>query len=241
MNACPLPLSSPVAAGKVALFIFLLFTFSYAHPFHSQDFAIQAVQQLKEQIKQDPKNAQLHMQLGHFYSVLNQLDDARQELKTSLDLQPGNDEARFILGRVLILQQKQKDALNVLYEIKDVNWKDDAKIMEGTLYFQKGDAVFAEKAFLTAEKINPKNTDVYLNLAGIAKFKKDFKKAENYLKKAVALDSANLMAYGQLVQVYDVQKKTKEKIATLKKMLKLLPEDSPSYQNIKSQIQREQK
>lgn len=220
---------------------FLLFTFVAAHPYHSQDFAIQAVQSLKQQIQQEPKNASLHLQLGQFYFVLKQLDDAMQELKTTLDLQPENDEARLYLARVLILQQKQKEAVGVLNEIKDPTWKDDAEIEQGTLYFQKGDTAQAEKAFLKALKFNPKSADACLNLAGIYKLKKNYKKAENYLKQTIRMDSANLTAYGQLVRVYDEQKKSKEKIAALKKILQLLPEDSPSYKNIKAQLDKEEK
>lgn len=232
---------------NIAFFVFFLFTFTYtstcsfAHGNHSVDFAVQAVQMLKDQIKQDPKNVSLRIQLGHFYSILNQLDDARKELNIALDLQSANDEARLILARVLIMQQKQKDALSLLNEIKDPAWKDDAKITEGTLYFQKGNVDASEKAFLEAKKADPKNSDVYINLGGIAKLKKDYKKAEEYFKTAVKLDSSNVMAYGQLSMIYGEQKKTKEKIAVLKKMLQLLPQDSPSYKNIKAQLEKEQK
>lgn len=230
---------------KVVFFLFLTLastsTRSFSHGNHTVDFAIQAVQMLKEQIKQEPKNVSLRLQLGHFYSILNQLDDAKKELNVALELQPKNDEARLILARVLIMMQKQKDAMSLLHEIKDPEWKDDAKIAEGALYFQKGDVAASEKAFLDAKKADPKNADVFINLGAIAKLKKDYKKAEEYYKTAVKLDSANIMAYGQLSLIYGEQKKSKEKVATLKKMLQLLPPDSPSYKNVKAQIEKEQK
>lgn len=232
---------------NITFFIFFLFAFtftpacSFSHGNHTVDFAVQAVQMLKEQIKQEPKNVSLRIQLGHFYSILNQLDDAKKELNIALELQSGNDEARLILARVLIMMQKQKDALSLLKEIKDPEWKDDAKIAEGTLYFQKGDVAASEKAFLEAKKADPKNSDAYINLGGIAKLKKDYKKAEAYYKTAVKLDSSNVMAYGQLSVIYGEMKKSKEKVAALKKMLQLLPQDSPTYKNIKAQIEKERK
>jgi len=82
---------------------------THAHVDHAIDF-------LERSVSLDPDSCLAHSRLGQAYYFANRLDDAEQSLKTSLVLNPSAVRSRYLLGLVLLAQDRARPALAAMQE-----------------------------------------------------------------------------------------------------------------------------
>ena len=71
--------------------------------------------------------------------------------------------------------------------------------------------------------LNPTIKEIHLNLGYISLLEYDFKKADLYLKQALALDPDYVLAYENLVLSAQMQNKTEQVKVYLNKILEIAP------------------
>jgi len=145
---------------------------------------------LKNQVKDDPDNAQARYLLAKIYQKNNNIKGAENEFKKALNLEPGSSKIRFDYAELLLENWKYQE----LYKVLDQSFAIEEKEKESKrlalitfAYLGEGKISQAKKTISQAKYL--KNTDkVQLALAKIAAFEGDYKKAaviiEQLLKKS---------------------------------------------------------
>ena len=101
-----------------------------------------------------PKWAALHFSLASAYARLNRPADARQELETTVKLDPDNFRANLILGRMLTLQGKPVQGLpNLKKAVKLQPNSPDAHMFLADAYGRMGQTAMAKREAAEAQRL----------------------------------------------------------------------------------------
>jgi Tfp pilus assembly protein PilF len=113
----------------------------------------QALRELLEAEKLDPRNAMVQNNLGLAYFFRERYEIAADHLKNAISLEPKYSEARNNYARVLIELTRYDQAIRELkIVLDDLTYADPAKawVNMGLAHFQKGDFSTARERFATA-------------------------------------------------------------------------------------------
>jgi tetratricopeptide (TPR) repeat protein len=83
-----------------------------------------AVSEIEKEVSRNPNSARLILFEGSLYGSIGQLDKAEEALKRAVEITPTKQAARYQLGEVLLLQDKDEEALEnfkFAYEIETEN------------------------------------------------------------------------------------------------------------------------
>ena len=100
----------------------------------------------------------------------------------------------------------------------------DYKIKYGSFLVNNNQINKAEKQYLDALNLNPTIKEIHANLGLVAILKGDYKKAESSLKQAVALDPDYVLAYENLVFLYQQTNNFEATKLYLYKILEIAPQ-----------------
>ncbi len=71
-----------------------------------------AINSLKEVAKTSPNDANVFYYMGYSYFMLNQTDNAKEQLNKAIQLAPNKASTHFILGRIYQNEEKYEDAIS---------------------------------------------------------------------------------------------------------------------------------
>lgn len=156
------------------------------------EFALAEIQYeiiLKQALKEEPENLDVHNFLGQFYFQQRKFDKALEQFKLILGKDPKNKTAKLFLGLVYDEKNLRPQAIKEFKEILAIE-PDNADALNalGYLYAESGENLDeAQNLILKALKQEPKN-GAYVDSLGWVYFKKgDFKKAREKLEEAIFL------------------------------------------------------
>ena len=142
-----------------------------------------------------PQNIYIFNMLGECYLKKGAFDAAETNFKVALSINPGFSKSLYNLGVVYYKQNRldtAKEYLEKALAHKGI-FKDHLFYL-GNIYFADGNLPQATYYYENAAKVEPKNWEIWINLARLAKFRKDKDKFQEYMKKAMELKPADMDA-----------------------------------------------
>ncbi len=104
-----------------------------------KSFYNQAIEELQEAIRLNPKIEYAHLDLGWVYGEQKKYNKAIEELKKGLIINPDNIRVHFDLGRIYLLRNRYQEAMSEYKEIiennPDTKWAISAQYSIGFTYF----------------------------------------------------------------------------------------------------------
>ena len=97
---------------------------------HSSIPLLDSLENLKETLKENPDNREIHFRLAEIYLEQREYEKAQKHLRTTLSLNgSGEEEILFVLGRIALKDKKYEEALNYL-QTAESQKKGKGKIQE---------------------------------------------------------------------------------------------------------------
>ena len=210
-----------------------------------------AVEDLKEVLRQEP-NSKLglyFMSQAHF--ALGMIDQARafaadlernypdylpaKLLQSQLTLAAAEPKKSLTQSTDLLtrLAKTAPDAENSPQMLADLSLR--AMIIHGASQAQLGNLEGARQDFIKAKEANPQNSDVYINLAGIAIAQKKPDEAIGFFENALQISPTDFSALDGLIKVYASRNELPKAHARLDQILGSFPNDA-SLHYLKAQI-----
>ena len=151
----------------------------------------------------------------------------------SLQMNPGNLRVEYKKGLVLLLGEKNDDAIKQFQIVIDKN-PDYAPAYEGIgrAYFQKKEYSESEKKFLRAVILDPRRWKSYNYLGYIRDYRKDYKAAIHEYKSALQIKPEKGFIHNNLGVSYSLARNDKKAVAAFKKAIELNYRESKVYNNM---------
>ncbi len=149
-----------------------------------------AVIQLKNALKQDPKNKEARQALGEAYLLRGDGAGAEKEFERARSLGVGMDKLAGSLSRAYLMQGKADEVLEKI-QLEDgfsSVVKADILVVHANAYMQKNQPEEAEKAFRGALELNPEAINALLGLGRLATMKQQLDKAVELTDKVLAIN-----------------------------------------------------
>lgn len=201
------------------------------------EYVTKAIDHYKQALKLDPGASYLFEELTDLYIQSGRLKDAVTEAEDVLRHDPGNLDARRILGRIYtrMIGDTQQGKINeemlraAIEQYQKITAK-DPKDMEswltlGRLYRTARNSVDAEKAYTQALALDPNNEDALTGLAIVYSDVGDTRKAIEKLQ-AVTNSDPNPRTLAALASSYEQLHDYRSAAEVLRKAMALDPENS---------------
>jgi tetratricopeptide (TPR) repeat protein len=187
-----------------------------------QDYATRAIEEYKLALNADPTSPYLNNGLAQLYFGTGRVRDAILAAQDMIKKDPNDLEAHKLLGRIYLRslgenqnaeQQKMLDlSIGEYNRITELQPNDiEGHLLLGQLYILNHDTAKAKEQFESAQKIDPNNEDVAINLARLYSGSGENKRAVEVLKAVPPEDRSAKISY-TLGAMYDQQKDTKAAI-----------------------------
>ena len=184
-----------------------------------------AIVMAKNAVTLNPKSSEAYTILGKIYTVTGDSNKAIEAYHRALDLKPDDRDLYIFLGSLQASHRMLKESEKTFNQM--IERFPDEK--EG--YFYLGKVYIEDEQYDKAidifnslvERRGESAAQAYVELGGIYAIQKQFSKAEDSYRKALALDHFNLAARLNLAQVLASQKKYSESYQTLEELSKLAP------------------
>lgn len=224
-NPAPAPGVETPPADRAAAY----YHFGLAHMYEEmatntgrQDYATRAIEEYKLALNADPTSKYLNNGLAQLYFGTGRVRDAIMAAQDMIKKDPNDLEAHKLLGRIYLRslgenqnaeQQKMLDLSIAEYNrITQLQPNDiEGHLLLGQLYILNHDTAKAKEQFEAAQKIDPNNEDVAINLARLYSDSGENKRAVDVLKAVPPEDRSAKISY-TLGAMYDQQKDTKDAI-----------------------------
>jgi tetratricopeptide (TPR) repeat protein len=203
----------------------------------------EAIALLRDVERKQPATNGLAHELGAAYYRKGDYGEAIASLKKALTENPGDNEAVQLLGLSYYLSQRPAEAIPELEKVQTwyASANVDAAYILGICYIQTKDYPKARTAFAKMFDVPADSASSYLFTARML-LRQDFGSvAEEYGRKAVALDPKLPLAHQLLGELYLYQSKIEEAIAEFKKELEINPGYAAGYYKLADAYSRVQK
>jgi tetratricopeptide (TPR) repeat protein len=227
--------AAPRKTDKAAAY----YHYALAHMYEEQvavygrsDLANKAIEEYRAAIDADPTSEYLTSGLAELYAKTGRIRDAVLEAQDIIKRDPGNLEARKLLGRIYLRSlgdmQAGSGSQSVLklaieqYEqiIKIEPDSVDDHLLLGRLYRLNNDLTKAEAEFKTAVKLDPNSEEAVTTLAYLYNEEGDSLRATEVLS-SIPDASRSAKLYSALGYTYEQQKKYKEAITAYRHAIEL--------------------
>lgn len=178
--------------------------------------ALRVIQMLKTQVRQSPNDAALRVRLGEAYAAAGKADEAIEQLKNALKIEPEHTGAFLDLGLLAITQQDYDAAERYLTKVIDLtegsefadvnNRRETALYNLGLLAIADNRFEDAIGYFKSSLRIKKDASDTYYYLARAYFGIDEYDAAEEQLMTALAFDPNFAQAHFLLGQIYAKQK-----------------------------------
>jgi tetratricopeptide (TPR) repeat protein len=200
-----------------------------------QDYATRAIEEYKLALNADPTSPYLNKGLAQLYFSTGRVKDAILAAQEMIRKNPNDLDAHKMLGRVYLRSlsgdqtpetQKMLDlSIGEYTKITQLQPNDiESHLLLGQLYILSHDSAHAREQFEDAQKIDPNNEDVALNLARIYSDSGDMKRAVDVLKTVPPDDRTAKISYA-LGATYDQLKDNKDAIVAYQDAVDEEPEN----------------
>lgn len=144
---------------------------------------------LKDYLANNPENAsEAEYQMAVLEQKAGRLEEAAAHLRSSIELEPENMQARFSLAQLYEARRDTEAALGQYLEILERDPQNVPLLNHvGEIYYLKDDLAGARERFERAKAIAPSNPAACLWLALLAEQEEDFKAAAEHLTDSSAL------------------------------------------------------
>ena len=187
---------------------------------------------LRMTIEIDPQNSEAYFQLGNILDERpNGVQEAERCYRKVLELDNQHIWANNNLGLLLRHQRRFQEAIT--YVRKCVSLTQDSRLYENlgltlsdTYQYVNADpnlAREAEKALLTAIRLNPQSPKIYSNLAYLYMLVERYAESEQTYKKAIKIDPSFAPAYSNMCTLLQMVGRNKEAQEYRKKAVSIDP------------------
>lgn len=191
----------------------------------------EGIAQLRQLQTRDPKMKGLNREFGLAYYKHSDFMTAAQYLQPALQEDPGDGEATQLLGLSYYFSGKPAQAVPLLEKVN--SWYPsanvDASYVLGICYVQLRQYDQARKAFAGMYGVPPDSAPAYLFAARMLLREEFDPIAEQYAKKAIAIDPKLPLAHYFLGELYLYKSRIPESIAQFQQELTLDPAHAPTY------------
>ena len=180
-----------------------------------QDYATRAIEEYKLALNADPTSPYLNKGLAQLYFTTGRVKDAILSAQQMIQKNPNDLDAHKLLGRIYLRSlgetqnaesQKMLDlSIGEFSKITELQPTDiESHLLLGQLYTLNHDSAHAREQFEDAQKIDPNNEDVALNLSRLYAEQGDMKRSVEILKvvppedRTAKIDFALGASYDQL-------------------------------------------
>jgi tetratricopeptide (TPR) repeat protein len=210
-----------------------------------QDYATRAIEEYKLALNADPTSPYLNNGLAQLYLSTGRIRDAIAAAQDVIKKQPNDLDAHKLLGRIYLRSlsdgaqnaesQKMLDlSIGEYTKITQLQPSDiESHLLLGQLYTLNHDSAHARQQFEAAEKIDPNNEDVAINLARLYNDSGDLQRSVEVLKAVPVEDRTAKLSYA-LGMAYDQLKDTKDAIDAYRDAVDQEP-DNPDAQRALAQ------
>jgi len=174
--------------------------------------ALRLIQTLKEQVRQSPNDAGLRVRLGEAYAAAGQNDNAIEQLRNALKIEPEHTGAFLDLGLLAIAQQDYDGAERHLQKVVDLTGGSEFAEVNNrreTALYNLGLIALADERFEDAIgffkgslRIKKDASDTYYYLARAYFGLEEYDAAEEQLLTTLAFDPNFAQAHFLLGQIY---------------------------------------
>jgi tetratricopeptide (TPR) repeat protein len=183
--------------------------------------ALQAWQQVAELV---PQYAVAHFQVGRFFSLLGQMDEAQMAFARALEERPDFPEARNEFGLMLLNQQRPAEALPHFQQVLQSN-PDlvEARLNLGLALHRTGRTNAAVEAFTAALERRPNSPQVQNALATFYSEQQNLPQAAQHYRELIRLQPRNPGAHVQLAHVLAGMQQRDEALHHLRQAVEIRP------------------
>lgn len=172
-----------------------------------------------------PEFAKAHDELANAILAQNQPERAIPSLERAIELEPGNDLAKYKLGEVLAETRGQGRGAG-----KKTLGETDKLLMDAAQLRSQGNYAAAEEAIQAALSREPDNSDIYQQLGTLVMEQQQFADAAIFLKRATSLAPENASAWVDLGSALAGQHRYPEAEQATRKAIELQPDAPRSWQ-----------
>ncbi|MDD5455290.1 MAG: tetratricopeptide repeat protein [Candidatus Ratteibacteria bacterium] len=174
------------------------------------------------------KDGNIYYLLGAFLVQLKKMDEAKENLKKSIQLMPKLYISYPLLIHIYGKQGKKDEAIVLLNDVseKDLLAKDRINLLFGITYLQFKNYAEAIKYLRKAHQLNPDDDFISFQLAASYEQNKDWFRAVYYLRKTIEMNPENAEALNYLGYMF-AEKGTQlnEAIFLIEKALEIEPDN----------------
>lgn len=148
-----------------------------------------AIEELRQALTIDPDYAPAHGMLGLVHMALGDRARAEESFQRALRLSPGDSELRNNYGWFLCQTGRERESLaQFSAALKNPLYPTPARPLHnaGICSLRLGEAVEAEKYFLQAFQVDPRNPVAMFHLAELNLKRRDFERARFYTQRLLA-------------------------------------------------------
>ncbi|GBO55571.1 high-affnity carbon uptake protein Hat/HatR [Pseudanabaena sp. lw0831] len=192
-----------------------------------------ALQNLNEVIKANPRNNFALLSRGFTYGNKGSFKEAEADFRAALQIDEQDEVAYRNLGYVLQKQNKLDEAISAYRKVIDINpIYIDAYNDLGSVFVSQNKLDEAISAYRQAIDIDPKYTNAYYNLGIVLGKQNKFEEEISAYRQAIAIDPKYTDAYYNLGVVLGKQNKFEEAISAYRQAIAIDPKYAPAYYNL---------
>jgi len=188
-----------------------------------EDYA-NAILELQQATKYNPKRADAHFQLFHALRKVNDMGQALEEIKQAAELKPDDYKMQEVYGEALEQSDEQDKALDQFMAVSKKFPKDYVCLEHAALCAERlGNNDKAVDIWYSALKCNPRASEAWINLARLAFRENRPEEGIKVLQEALQKDPRNPSLWYHLGISYNDMGKRKEALDALHKCVEMEP------------------
>ncbi|MBM3243024.1 tetratricopeptide repeat protein [Candidatus Poribacteria bacterium] len=194
---------------------------------------VELEKQLLSSLKENPRSADIHRNLGIIYQSQERIDEAIDAFKKSLMYNPRQPEIYLALGALYETKGLIDESINAYKKITELEPKFAAAYGSlSALYERQGKLDEAIEANLKVIELEPNLWLAHSNIGSLYLSKGEYEKAIKSFTRAIELQSDSPAPYNNLGIAYTQQKKYDEATNAFKQAIKVAPDFDASYLNL---------
>lgn len=227
--------------------------FRLAEIYYTYIWNHEALVQLKEIEKINPKYPGIYSLMGKIYHRLNDNEKALESFQKAIALQPNDPSAYYYLGTIYQQQNKEDSALAFYQNATKYSYLDKESVVKsflqiGRIYKNRNDLVNAEEALKNGLNLDPGSLEIISELknlyereADIFKSQRRFDKAAEVYERIIKLEPnkpENSWIYVEIGNIYRSMELNDKAIDAYKKAAKIDPLNYDAFAALKELGQR---